>query len=278
VSELGIVYRVLRPWLRAYTKLDQRVERVRSAFALFAEGFVLTAFDAGEQSDLTIGIYDGLSRRAEALYQWETVWFGAALPPPPARLLVGAAGLGREVSALRKLGYDVDAFEPAPRSLPALATEVAPGIALSGTYRDLICAQRGEPSPLEPLVARRYDAVLLGWGSLSHVLDTGERRALFEACAALCPRGPILASFLYMDGELAPTGRAQALGTRLGAAIAKARGAEVRSSTHTDIFLPHGGVLHAFNREELEALGSQIERTLDFATGSYPHATWRARA
>lgn len=275
MSELGPIYRVLRPWVRAYMRFDHRLERARSSLALFAEGFVLTAFDRREQSDLTIAIYDDRNQHADGVPAWEAAWWEEALPPPPAWILVGAAGLGREAAALRARGYDVDAFEPAPCALPALAGAVSPGLALTGSYQDLIRAQAGEPSALAPLVKRHYDAVLLGWGSLSHVLEPAERRALFEACAALCPTGPILASFLSRDDAGPRGGRARRLGVRLGSAIARAPGSEV-SDTRQEWFLPHAGVLHGFDREELELLGRSIRRVLELDPAIYPHATWRA--
>jgi hypothetical protein len=274
MSELGVMYRALRPWLLGYAKLDQRVGRVRSAFALFAEGFVLAGLDAAEPTDLTISIYDRLDRRTQSMFPWELTWFEAALPRPPARVLVGAAGHGREVLALRGLGYDVDAFEPAPRSRSQLYAAVASGTALTGSYEDLVHGHKGEPSPLAALAAKRYDAILLGWASLSHLPDARERRALFEACHALCPRGPILASFFYArESPVSRSGSARAWGTRLGGILAQARGIKpVATVRGPDRLLLHAGIVH----EELETLARTIDRKLALEPTPYAHATWSA--
>jgi hypothetical protein len=264
--------------LRGYAKLDQRFERVRSTLGLFAEGFVLAGLDVAEQMDLTISIYDRLDQRAQTMFPWELTWFKAVLPLPPGRVLVGGAGQGREVLALRGLGYDVDAFEPAPHSLPQLRAAVAAGRALTGSYNDLVLAHQGQPSLLGVLAAQRYDAILLGWTSLSHLPDVRERHSLFAACHALCPRGPILASFFYSnEASLKRGGRARAWGTRLGSITAKVRGidppAAVRDQDH---LLMHAGVVHVFDREELEVLGRAIDRKLELEPTPYAHATWPA--
>jgi hypothetical protein len=280
VTDLGILYRALRPWLRGYAQLGQRIDRLRSAVGLFAEGLVLTGLDADEQTDLTISIYDHADQRKETLFPWELPWFDAALPRPPARVLVGGAGLGREVLALRGLGYDVDAFEPAPHSLPQLRAAVAAGTALTGSYADFVRAHQGEPSSLSTLAAQRYDAILLGWTSLSHLPEVAEHHALFEACDAACPHGPILASFFYSSEASVPRGgRARAWGTRIGRVVAKARGIErAAAACSSNHFLMHAGVVHVFDREELDALAHTVDRVLELEPLPYAHATWQAAA
>jgi hypothetical protein len=272
----SLFYRALRPWLRGYAKADQRVDRVRSALAHFAEGFVLSGLNASEQTDLTVAIYDQRAGRTESLFVWEKTWFEAVLPQPPARVLVGGAGRGREVLALRAFGYAVDAFEPTPSSGPQLSAAVGSGLALTGSHEDLARACQGEPSPLAALAAQRYDAVLLGWTSLSHVLDTRERYALFEACQIVCPRGPILGSFfLSYEPAFERISRARAWGTELGAKLARARGFSERApAPGFDRFLIHAGITHVFERAELEALGHSIGRTLELEPMPYAHATW----
>ena len=276
MSSPSLFYRALRPWLRGYAKADRRVDRVRSGLAHFAEGFVLSGLNATEQTDLTIAIYDQHAGRTESLFTWEKTWFEAVLPPPPARVLVGGAGRGREVLALRAFGYAVDAFEPTPTASPQLSAAVGPGLALTGSHEDLVRACRGERGPLAALAARRYDAVLVGWTSLSHVLDARERYALFEVCQTLCPHGPILASFfLSYDPALERRSRARKWGAALGSKLARARGfTQPAAAPGFDRFLVHAGITHVFDRAELEALGRSIGRTLELEPMPYAHATW----
>jgi hypothetical protein len=269
----ALTYRVLGPPLLAYAKLDQRMARALGAAARLIEGFVLTALDSAELSDLTISIYDRASRRVEGSFAWEQPWFERALPRAPARVLVAAAGDGREALALRVLGYDVDAFEPARSS--SLAAAVGSGLALQGDFADLVRACQGDGGPLEPLAARRYDAILLGWGSLSHVPEARDRRALFAACHALCPQGPILASFFgSSDGHRERKSRARDWGTKLGCVVRTLRRAEPVVADVDDAFWLHAGVIHLFDREELEALGRSVGRKVDIEWAPYAHATW----
>ena len=61
------------------------------------------------------GDYDPTSPEfLDFLFPWEESVVERFFPRPPARVLVGAAGAGREAFALARLGYEVVAFEPAP--------------------------------------------------------------------------------------------------------------------------------------------------------------------
>jgi hypothetical protein len=46
---------------------------------------------------------------------------------------------------------------------------------------------------------RHFDAVILGWASLSHVHDGHELQGLFAAVRKIAPRAPILFSFMAGD-------------------------------------------------------------------------------
>jgi len=95
---------------------------------------------------------------------------------------------------------------------------------------------------------------------------------LFEALAALAPRGPILASVI---AELPARGRASELGARLGRALGPAPHAYPPASTRV-CCTPHAGFLYAFDRSRLEQLARCAARTLqlDEAAG-VPHAAFR---
>ena len=123
-------------------------------------------------------------------------WLARRLPPAPGRLLVGAAGSGREAAALQGLGYDVVALEPSDRAARHCEGRLEPGsTVLRASYRELVAAVLdGTPSRLSLTSNDRFDAVLLGWGSFGHVLRQEQRHRLLEACDVLCPEGPILLS------------------------------------------------------------------------------------
>jgi hypothetical protein len=106
------------------------------------------------------------------------------------RLLVGAAGGGREILALCKAGYEVDGFECNPR-LVEYANDLARRHGLTAEVqlvpRDQ-CLRTG----------RVYDGVISGWGA--HTLIQGRKRrvAFLRALRAqACEGSPILVSFLY---------------------------------------------------------------------------------
>jgi hypothetical protein len=276
-------YRVLRRATLGAARLDGLLQHGRRAGTAFVGAALTRALDAAEMSDLTVALY-GLtpSRPGSAgLDRWEAEWYEASLPPTPARILVTAAGTGREVAGLRRLGYTVDAFEPAPGQA-ALIGAGHDDIVLGATYDDLVRAWRGEAtSPAAPFVARTYDAVILGWGSYTHVLEASAQADVLEACAALCPSGPILASF--WAAVAAPwQGRAHGVGRRLGAAIAALRGTHVAHAGANDPtrigFAFNVGFTCRFSREDVTTLAHGVGRDVTvFALQPYAHATLSPR-
>ena len=46
------------------------------------------------------------------MFEWEEKWFSSDLPPPPARILLGGAGSGREIRHLARHEYRIVAFDP----------------------------------------------------------------------------------------------------------------------------------------------------------------------
>jgi hypothetical protein len=249
--------------------------------ALFADGLLSEALTSEEKSDLTIHLYGLASQRGPArteLFPWERQWFEDALPAPPARVLLGAAGSGREAAWLVAAGYTVHAFEPVRRFASALRALVEPeGDAAVGSYADLVRAVAGETAnPLAAFAVRNYDAVILGWGSLSHVIDKRERLDLMRCCDNLCHHGPVLASFFAISDQFQnrrTQSRAAAAGAHLGMRAAKSRGVAGRREAG-DGFLAHAGFGHAFTPAELQSIARSIDRELCLELQEYPHATF----
>jgi hypothetical protein len=136
------------------------------------------------------------------------------------RILLGGAGGGREARALVDRGYRVVAFDPCTALFDSLRASLAGHLGSSAhvaTYDDLPDAIEGR-GPLARAVAEGpFDAVILGWGSLSHVLDADRRSALFSALATLCPSGPWIATFVPVAPQGRRAGRAERLAMRLRA-------------------------------------------------------------
>jgi hypothetical protein len=261
------LYSLLRGLTGLYARADQFTERQQKLLRLAAEGLLRSALSTPEKTDLTIHL-------GAALSDWERNWFLRALPPAPAHLLLAAAGNGRELKWLLEAGYDVDAFEPAAQHATALKRG-ASGRARAerGTFADLIAAVlQGEPTPLTAFASRRYAAVILGWGSFTHVLDPAERAALLRACIRLVGDGPVLASF-WLRGKAEPASRARELGEQLGRRLSTLRGV-VSTAPRGQVFRPHCGFAHEFTRDEIEELAAASGRRVAWGEQGFPHVTF----
>ncbi len=246
------------------------------------------ALNGAEKSHLTIRIYDffpGYYRTmTDQLHPWEEPWFSGRLPPPPARVLVGASGVGREAIVLARRGFRVDAFDPAPDFAAASARALGEGARVFElSYEDLSAIMlEGRQVAGSELAAARYDAVVLGSGSLTHVLDPREQERLLRSSALLCPRGPILASFFGTAEDPPPpqrTGHAVRLGRHLGRMIAALRRMPPAGSDRLS-YRPHSGFAYAYTRQEIERLAAAIGRETTWEPaidGGFQCVTFRAR-
>jgi hypothetical protein len=262
---------LLRELVVGYAQALHAAMRAQEAVHALVEGCLTHALDAEEKAAVTVAIYDRRARRepdARTVFAWEESWWAAQLPAAPARVLLGGAGSGREARWLSAAGYSVHAFEPAAYCLPQLRAAVgARGAAHCASFADLVGGRCAWCAP-------RYDAVLLGWGAISHVLGQAAQLALLRALAARCPDGPILLSF-HLHGEREPErqSRAQALGARAGALIARAR--SLPAPPTRERFFGHAGFSHIFSERELQQLAGELGRQLALNEGPYPHATLR---
>ncbi|HET6616274.1 MAG TPA: class I SAM-dependent methyltransferase [Gemmatimonadota bacterium] len=104
------------------------------------------------------------------------------------RLLVMAVGGGREVLALRKLGFDVDGFE----SDPDLVRFANGFLEKEGLAADI----RWTPWDHGPDTDRTYDGVIVGWGAYMLIRGRDRRvRFLRELRDRVAPGAPLLLSF-----------------------------------------------------------------------------------
>lgn len=275
--------RLARPVFRAIRRASAVLRDTDRLMLDLAAGFLQAALGPAEREALTLETTSATrsGQQADRLFGWEEAWYDAVLPRPPGRLLVGAAGTGRECEALLARGYAVDAFEPVAAAAAACAARVpAPGRVACASYRELVAAVAGDRgSPAAPFAGTRYDAVILGWGSLSYVTSLEEARALLAAAFALAPHGPVLASCWVRDDGLAATSRAAALGWRVGRLAARVRG---RASDTVDgaVLDPRTGLGRRYSRTELETLGADLARRVEWSgggNGTYPHATFLPR-
>ena len=156
----------------AYLRLDVWLLRKRQAVMSVATGFFSNVLTVEEQSAVTIRVYETAFPREgrRELRDWEKDWFERRLPPSPARILVGAAGMGPQVIHLTKRGYVVDAFDPAAAAATACAA-LGAEIVAECRYEDFANAVLEGRQTVGALATQRYDAIILGLGSFSHLLD-----------------------------------------------------------------------------------------------------------
>jgi len=192
-------------WIRVLIQLDRVPRPLARAVATVREEVLLAWVAPSRRDALTLALFNRQSTYAPGgntftlgLFDWECELLAHPRMPRHGRVLLGGAGGGRETVALSELGYEVVAFEPAGELLRASASAVGtlPGATTShGSYDDFVRAARGEANPLSTLVTSHFDVVILGWGSISHVMENADRVAILRAMRFVAPNAPLLLSF-----------------------------------------------------------------------------------
>ena len=235
----SVRYRLLRGWALQSRKVQSVLRRIEGAVDVGTGAVLNRLLGDTEKEALSIDLYDASFRPdndRDGLYEWEQQWFERRLPAPPASILIGAAGAGREASALRELGYRVHAFEPSASAVRLCQIKLGSESVAQASYEDLVeTVLRGKSTRLRLASEARFDAVLLGWGSFGHVLQRADRLELLRACDHLAPHGPILLSIF-----------------------------EPNATTVTDgtYYLPWGGFLVRPTPEELDQHAKALNRQL----------------
>ncbi len=190
--------------------LDRIATRALRAGEVLRDGILFAWVPPAARSQATTALYTtqatylpGGPRFKAGLFDWERR--ALATPPFPrcGRVLLGGAGGGRELAGLCALNYAVVAFEPSPTlaaGAQRIAVEIPGAQAYQASYDDLVRAVRyGEGSLAGAPLAGGFDAVVLGWGSFSHLTDPDERTALLHAVRDLAPTAPVLLSWWNVE-------------------------------------------------------------------------------
>ena len=222
---------------------------------------LLAALPDEALADLSLSAYSGQkfgsrSWNEKGLYDWEAAFVETHLSGGDRRVLVPGCGGGRESLHLARRSCRVVAFDPVASFLGVLQEaardEDLPVVVLHGAIEDMLDDGPHDPastSAFPPVTRERirsegpYDAVIFGWGSITHVLDL-ERLVdalRFVAGPDVCPAGPVLISFWMIDREPRIDGPLARLFARVGR----------RSSRET---LSRGIYGRYFERGEIEDL------------------------
>lgn len=263
-------------WIGAVEAVDRGAWYAYRATEILRDELLRAFVDERLRADVTARAYarqsgylPGGERFEEGLFAWEARALSSPPFPQRGRVLLAAAGGGRELRALLDRGHGVTAFEPSD-FLRAGAEAVARGRdarVLAGAYADLPAAVDGR-GPLASLRDERFDAVILGWGSLTHLTSPREHRRTLEAARALAPRAPLLLSFFLRKPH--ERGRSVALRRALRRALGALGGRDVPDGVGYE---QGGGFVYWFTALELHSLamesGYRVE-ALELA--SFPHA------
>lgn len=172
------------------------------------------------------------------------------------RVAVTAAGGGREVLALRRLGFEALGFE----SHPALAG-AARGLLAAKGWREAVARCERDVWP----TGERFDAAVVGWGSYTLIRSREERIAFLRGATRSLPVGaPILLSFFGCETH--------GFGPRVTAALANAvRAARGRERVRLgDSLVPQ--FAHVFTQAEVtRELREGGFDVVDYRPVPFPH-------
>jgi hypothetical protein len=180
--------------LRLFRFVHRMNNAVFDTFAGTVDGLLLGAVsdrtleEIDEQSYDRDGRYRDDAYNRRGLWHWEQEFVDSYLTGCR-RVAVTGAGGGREVLALLRQGFDVVGYEP-NANLVRVGNELLADEGLPACLR--VAPRSGWPE--EPDAA--FDAVIVGWGSYTHIRGRQVRIAfLTEARRRMPDGGPLLASF-----------------------------------------------------------------------------------
>jgi hypothetical protein len=208
----------------------------------------------------SFGSYAERSYLNSGLFLWEREAISRHFPQT-GRVLVAAAGAGREMIALAKLGYQVDGFDCCRPLIERGQKEL--------TEQGIEARLDYAPPSTAPERDREYDAILVGFSGYMYIPGR-ENRITFlkDLCGFVQPGAPLLISF--MEGF---PGHRRAWTARIGTVIRKLGGAG--PVEEGDSF--KGGFQHHFVYEQVESEMKEAGLELVYYAGGtcYGHAVGR---
>jgi hypothetical protein len=178
---------------KSFEHADRWFNRLVGLMTALHEGVWLGCLSADDLNAVTARHFDESQYFASAehnqsgFFTWETPLLDRYFRRG-SRILVAAAGAGREVLALRKAGFDADGFEC---SLPLVHAG------------EKIFDQLGESKPVThcppdtvPPGLPIYEGLIVGWGGYMHIPTKRRRIAFLQALRQRAlPHSPLVVSF-----------------------------------------------------------------------------------
>ncbi len=245
---------------KAYPRFERALGMYRAAGWAAAQSFGLGLLDADELVRLTLARFES-SSYADPSYNAHSglwLWEREALRrffPQAGRIIVGAAGAGREMIALHRAGYSVVGFECA-RTLVDAAAAILEDAECPG---QLLLAAPCTVPPLEGL----FDGAIMGWSGYMYVPRRAQRvQLLKDFRRVLRPGAPLLLSFQTRE----PFERRMRWSARGANWIRKIRG--VPRVIPGDCL--ENGFKHWFNREDIASEMADAELCMElYSTECY---------
>jgi hypothetical protein len=202
-----------------YFRLERSILFIHNGVAASIQGMALGLLSNEQLDRMTAKRYAGsfqsyaeTSYLNSGLFLWEREAIHRYFPTA-GRVLVAAAGAGREIIALAKSGYEVDGFDCCPPLLECGRDEL--------TKQGIDARLDYAPPSSVPESDREYDAILVGFSGYMYIAGRENRIAfLKDLCGFLHPGAPLLISF--MEGF---SGHRRTWTARLGTTIRRLGGA-----------------------------------------------------
>jgi SAM-dependent methyltransferase len=133
--------------------------------------------------------FSSAEHNRRGLFSWERNAVEAHFPPQ-SKVVIAAAGGGREALALVAQGFQVLAFDPDER----LICECRKRLAAEEMQRLTLLTT--PPNAVPAIAGAAFDAGIVGWGALGHITSAEKRKKFLRAFAGLLkPGAPALISF-----------------------------------------------------------------------------------
>ena len=247
-------------WIRFVLAADRGASAAARAVSALRDELLLAWVRPEHRARITEALYavqdayaPGGRTYEQGLFEWEAQALAHPRVPRSGRVLVGGAGGGREIAALRERGYHVIGFDPCDplvRGAQQRFGDDAGVVVVCGSYEDLVRAAVDPRHPLAVAMAGPpLDLVVLGWGSFSYVSSEAEATTLLRTIRSLAPAAPVLLSFLRP--AISPSAIA-GLRARLRRLLARL-GAPGRPGAG-DAFTPWAGFYRAVAMTEIRTL------------------------